>query len=80
MSRIKYTIVPKENLEACIFESGVRLSEVDIIIDPIIVFNANMELGIETEIYGEEMNEDNLSDSGIQTREDDENNKANRDV
>lgn len=27
-----------------------------------------------------EMNEDDLSDSGIQTREDDENNKANRDV
>ena len=60
MSRIKYTIVPKQNLEACIFESGVRLSEADIIIDPIIVFNANMELGIETEIYGEDMNEDNF--------------------
>ena len=60
MSRIKYTVVPKENLEACIFESGVRLSEADIIIDPIIVFNANMELGIETEIYGEDMNESNF--------------------
>ena len=60
MSRIKYTIVPKENIEASIFESGVRLSETDLIIDPIIVFNAKMELGIETEIYGEEMNEDNF--------------------
>ena len=48
MSRIKYTIVPKENIEASIFESGVRLSETDLIIDPIVVFNANMELGIET--------------------------------
>ena len=27
-----------------------------------------------------EMNEDDLTESGIQTREDDENNKANRDV
>ena len=60
MSRIKYTIVPKENIEASIFESGVRLSETDLIIDPIVVFNANMELGIETEIYGNEISNDNF--------------------
>ena len=60
MSRIKYTIVPKENIEASIFESGVRLSETDLIIDPIVVFNANMELGIETEIYGNDISNDNF--------------------
>ena len=60
MSRIKYTIVPKENIERSIFESGVRLSESDVIIDPIVVFNANMELGIETEIYGNDVDEDNF--------------------
>lgn len=60
MSKIKYTIVPKENIERSIFESGVRLSKLDIIIDPIVVFNANMELGIETEIYGDDVDEDNF--------------------
>ena len=60
MSRIKYTIVQKENIEASIFESGVRLSETDLIIDPIVVFNANMELGIETEIYGNDISNDNF--------------------
>lgn len=60
MSRIKYTIVPKENIERSIFESGVKLSKSDIIIDPIVVFNANMELGIETEIYGDDIDEDNF--------------------
>lgn len=60
MSRIKYTIVPKENIEASIFESGVRLSETDLIIDPIVIFNANMELGIETEIYGNDISNDNF--------------------
>lgn len=60
MSKIKYTIVPKENIERSIFESGVRLSKSDIIIDPIVVFNANMELGIETEIYGDDVDEDNF--------------------
>lgn len=60
MSRIKYTIVPKENIEAGIFESGVRLSESDIIIDPIVIFNCNMELGIEQEIYGDEISPENV--------------------
>ena len=60
MSRIKYTIVPKENIEAGIFESGVRLSETDLIINPIVVFNCNMELGIEQEIYGEEVSPENI--------------------
>ena len=60
MSRIKYTIVPKENVEAGIFESGVRLSESTIIIDPIVVFNNNMELGIEQEIYGDEVSPENI--------------------
>ena len=60
MSRIKYTIIPKDNIEASIFESGVRLSETDLIIDPIVIFNANMELGIETEIYGNDVDEDNF--------------------
>ena len=60
MSRIKYTIVPKKNIEVSIFESGVRLSETDLIIDPIVVFNANMELGIETEIYGNDISNDNF--------------------
>ena len=60
MSRIKYTIVPKENIEAGIFESGVRLSETDLIIDPIVIFNCNMELGIEQEIYGDEVSPENI--------------------
>lgn len=60
MSRIKYTIVPKDNVEASIFESGVRLTESTIIIDPIIIFNNNMELGIETEIYGNDVDADNI--------------------
>ena len=60
MSRIKYTIVPKDNVEASIFESGVRLTESTIIIDPIIIFNNNMELGIETEIYGNDLDADNI--------------------
>lgn len=60
MSRIKYTIVPKDNVEASIFESGVRLTESAIIIDPIIIFNNNMELGIETEIYGDDVDANNI--------------------
>lgn len=60
MSRIKYTIVPKDNIEASIFESGVKLSESSIVIDPIIIFNANMELGIESEIYGNDVDPENI--------------------
>ena len=60
MSRIKYTVVPKENVENGIFESGVRLSESTIIIDPIVIFNNNMELGIEQEIYGNEVSPENI--------------------
>lgn len=60
MSRIKYTIVPKDNIEASIFESGVKLSESSIVIDPVIIFNANMELGIETEIYGNDVDPENI--------------------
>ena len=60
MSRIKYTIIPEQNIEAGIFESGVRLSESDIIIDPIVIFNCNMELGIEQEIYGDEISPENV--------------------
>lgn len=60
MSRIKYTIVPKDLVENGIFESGVRLSESTIIIDPIVIFNNNMELGIEQEIYGNEVSPENI--------------------
>lgn len=60
MSRIKYTIVPASNIEASIFESGVKLSETSTVIDPIIIFNANMELGIETEIYGNDVGPENI--------------------
>ena len=60
MSRIKYTIVPKENVETCIFESGVKLSESDTIINPMVIFNVNMELGIEQDIYGDNIDQDNV--------------------
>lgn len=60
MSRIKYTIVPKDNYEASIFESGVRLTESVPVIDPIIIFNSNMELGIEQDIYGNNIEEDSF--------------------
>ena len=60
MSKIKYTIVPKENVEASIFESGVKLSQSSVVINPIVVFNSNMELGIEQEIYGDEIDPEDV--------------------
>lgn len=59
-AKIKYTIVPKNILEDAIYESGIALTENAIVIEPIIIFNSNMDLGIEQDIYNNEIPESNI--------------------
>lgn len=58
-AKIKYTIVPKNILEDAIYESGIALTENAIVIEPIIIFNSTMDLGIEQDIYNNEIPESN---------------------
>jgi hypothetical protein len=56
-AKIKYTIVPRDILEDAIYESGVALTENALVIEPIIVFNSTMDIGIEQDIYNNEIPE-----------------------
>ena len=58
-AKIKYTIVPRDILEDAIYESGVALTENAMVIEPIIIFNSTMDLGIEQDIYNNEIPESN---------------------
>ena len=58
-AKIKYTIVPVDILEDAIYESGVALTENAMVIEPIIIFNSTMDLGIEQDIYNNEIPESN---------------------
>ena len=58
-AKIKYTIVPRDILEDAIYESGVALTENAIVIEPIVVFNSTMDIGIEQDIYNNEIPENN---------------------
>lgn len=58
-AKIKYTIVPRDILEDAIYESGVALTENALVIEPIIVFNSTMDIGIEQDIYNNEIPESN---------------------
>ena len=58
-AKIKYTIVPRDILEDAIYESGVALTENAMVIEPIIIFNSTMDLGIEQDTYNNEIPESN---------------------
>lgn len=67
-SKIKYTVVPENVLEDALYESGVILTDAEIVISPLILFNDTMDLGL-NDIYEEEIG---ISEDDIKYIDEDE--------